>query len=225
MTATRHTLNMDSDFSFACGRCSACCRDRLIRINPYEIARLSHGFGISTTEFIRKYTRDNGIHLLNKNDGTCTFLDKTGCSVHANRPFVCRLFPLGRHEDQHGNEQFRILPLHKFCKGVPGKESTVKEYLHTQGAMNYYWATLCYLDLLFTIVPSFKDEIREYHLAQDQGIIESDNNKKEMPDFMDIDRALGSMASLPEEPWEKTMHHIRIIEHWYNQKNMEVHNE
>ena len=48
----------------------------------------------TTTDVISRYTRD-GTALAVRPDGSCVFLGPQGCSVHAGRPLVCRLYPLG----------------------------------------------------------------------------------------------------------------------------------
>ena len=214
---SKEILHMHSPFSFVCDRCSQCCRNKLININPYEISRLAKGLGITTTEFIRQFTQDGGIHLLQKDDGSCYFLSRTGCQVHKNRPFVCRLFPLGRHGDEHGGEYFFILPLDESCRKNLGKQFTVQKYLQNQGAMEYYQATLSYLKLFSLLSQKYQKEVKEYLITQGQENPETDTSGTDMPDLMDIDGALHHITDeaeqpLPENPWQKTLLHIRMIE-------------
>src|SRR6202163_3878351 len=49
-------MRRDSAFSYACHACNRCCRNKAIRVSPYEILRLARYIGISTTQFIENHT-------------------------------------------------------------------------------------------------------------------------------------------------------------------------
>jgi Fe-S-cluster containining protein len=120
-------LRPDSPFSYVCGQCR-CCVDKLIKLNPYEVARLAANPGISTTEFIRTCTMAKGAVLKMNRRGECLFRTSKGCSVHPDRPLVCRLYPLGRHAPaSSGEEVFSLL-----SEGRVGRDGTVADYLRTQ---------------------------------------------------------------------------------------------
>jgi hypothetical protein len=51
---TRYTG--DSAFAYTCHACRRCCHDKIIHLNPYEVARLAQNRGIGTTEFLTHYT-------------------------------------------------------------------------------------------------------------------------------------------------------------------------
>jgi Putative zinc- or iron-chelating domain len=92
MTAQCAETSRSSEFGYVCRRCSLCCRDKRIQINPYELARLARAQGETTSEFRERWTLDGqGTTLGQKEDGTCVFLGSQGCEVHADRPLVCRL--------------------------------------------------------------------------------------------------------------------------------------
>ena len=86
----------DSAFSYACHACSRCCHDKIIHVNPYEVGRLAQNLNLSTTEVLSRYTTANGDNFKQTEQGACVFLTGQGCGVHADRPLVCRLYPLGR---------------------------------------------------------------------------------------------------------------------------------
>ncbi len=74
-------------FGFSCSRCSRCCRDKIIQVNPYEVARLAHGLGLNSGDFAARHTGEGqGLHLKRLGDGACEFLGPPGCTVHAYRP-------------------------------------------------------------------------------------------------------------------------------------------
>lgn len=91
-----------------CKGCSQCCRGMgtSVVLDPYDIYRLQTGVGQNLTQLLQE-----GKLELNVVDGCilpnlrmaggqeqCAFLDQNGrCSIHASRPGICRLFPLGRY--------------------------------------------------------------------------------------------------------------------------------
>jgi len=129
-------------FEYVCNRCSLCCRDKVIQVNPYEIARLARQAGLSTGAFVARYTEDGaGARLTRREDGTCSFLGPEGCGVHPDRPLVCRIYPLGRHVSADGTERWSHLAPHPETKGVYGVNGTIGAYVAAQGALPYMQAT------------------------------------------------------------------------------------
>ena len=125
-------MTEQSPFSYACSRCSRCCVDKLIQVNPYEVARLARNVGTSTGEFRRRFT--DGARLNQDDDGRCVFLGEQGCTVHADRPLVCRLFPLGRVVGEDGAVAFSIPHYNPGARGSFGAGATVADFLEEQGA-------------------------------------------------------------------------------------------
>lgn len=89
-----------------CKGCSKCCHDmgNSIVLDPYDVHLLKKGTGESFEQLISKeleLSAVDGIILPNiKMSGeynSCSFLNVQGrCDIHAFRPSICRLFPLGR---------------------------------------------------------------------------------------------------------------------------------
>jgi len=99
-----------------CKNCSQCCHGmgNSIILDPYDGYRLAKGLQKEIAELI-------GIALeLNVVDGVilpnlrmtgekeaCFFLNEEGrCSIHAHRPGICRLFPLGRYYENGSFQYF-----------------------------------------------------------------------------------------------------------------------
>jgi len=85
--------------------------------------------------------------------------------------------------------------------------------------MDYYRATLCYLELFSLLAGKYQEEIRGYLSSANPENSGAKISGKGIPDLMDIDLTLNSNIDydskhLPEEPWEKTLLHVRIIEQW-----------
>jgi len=121
-----------------------------IQVNPYEIARLARRLGQTTREFRATWTRDGlGTTLEQTATGACVFLGRDGCRVHADRPLVCRLYPLGRHVDADGSERFSHIEPHPLSAGEYRDKGTIADFVASQGAEPFlraadaYFAWLC----------------------------------------------------------------------------------
>jgi len=98
-----------------CRGCHSCCTGmgNSVLLDPYDVYRLQQGVGMGLSGLFA-----GGMVELNVVDGVtlpnlkmageeerCVFLDREGwCSIHASRPGLCRLFPLGRYYE---NGDFR----------------------------------------------------------------------------------------------------------------------
>ncbi|MDO4620344.1 MAG: YkgJ family cysteine cluster protein [Lachnospiraceae bacterium] len=89
-----------------CEGCSSCCHDMEgLFLDPYDVFMLSSGTNRSFESLLsRELTLDHhgGLFLpkMKMDDArkACHFLNEQGrCSVHAYRPGICRIFPLGRN--------------------------------------------------------------------------------------------------------------------------------
>lgn len=97
-----------------CAGCSECCRkmEDTIELDPLDIHRLSSRLSLSFEELMKRHVGlhvEEGVilpHLSMEGPlSACTFLSDGGrCKIHAFRPGICRLFPLGRYYE---NRSFR----------------------------------------------------------------------------------------------------------------------
>lgn len=131
-------MGRDSVFSYACHACNRCCRNKAIRVSPYEILRLARHLGLSTTEFIARHTEAGGTVLRTKENGDCGFLGERGCGVHPDRPLACRIYPLARWVSPDGVETFGHLTPHPKTEGVYGSSGTVQNYLDHQDIAPFF---------------------------------------------------------------------------------------
>ncbi len=121
-----------------CAGCSACCRGMgtSVVLDPMDGFRLVMGTGIPFEGLLQKQLELNvvdGIILPNLrmkgDDEACMFLNEEGrCSIHAYRPGICRLFPLGRLYEDGGFKYF--LQIHECQKGSRAKVK-VKKWIDT----------------------------------------------------------------------------------------------
>ena len=219
----RSGLSRRSVFGYSCGRCLVCCRFKTIHLNPYEIARLSRNQGVSTTEFIALFTTNGWTVLRSKEDGTCVFLDAEGCGVHADRPLVCRLYPLGRHVDFLGVEDFSLMECEEGCRGIFHENGTVEDYLGEQGAADFLRAADLYLNLLWNLLEVIKEQ--ELEPSRFETVLDTVRAVTESPEgghdlsWIDMDRALADYCSLsglaiPESLEERMRMHVKAVQTW-----------
>ena len=99
-----------------CQGSAACCHGMgaSIILDPYDIYRLTTGLKLTFEQLLQDKIELNivdGIILPNlKMAGaaeSCAFLNQQGrCAIHAYRPGICRIFPLGRYYENHGFKYF-----------------------------------------------------------------------------------------------------------------------
>ena len=181
-------------FSYACGRCSRCCRDKGIALNPYEVLRLARNRELSTTEFIARHTERAGTQLRRRDDGTCVFLGAAGCEVHHDRPLVCRIYPLARHISAEDEETFTELEPHPQTAGRYGREGTVGDYLEAQGAGPFTDAADRYLNLFRALADSLAAQSARLGEAEreqlERGFVRPGDDAQPVEAWLDIDRTV-----------------------------------
>jgi len=203
----RELFGRETPYDFVCQRCRGCCHAKKIQVNPYEVARLASHFESSTTAFIRLYT-DGGPFLRFSADDTCPFLTAEGCGVHQDRPLVCRLYPLGRHVADTGEEWFTELEPEAGCAGKRGTDKTIQAYLVEQGALPFMRAADLYLALYWKLAA----------LLETTG--DASGSRRTSPgSWADLDRAVGEYCRetrrpAPDTIEDKMLLHIQAIETW-----------
>ncbi len=145
-------LGPNDKFKFECHpgvSCfNTCCSDVNIFLSPYDVLRLTERLGITSTEFLEKYTllpvhRDmtTPVVLLKMNEDEakpCPFLTEKGCGVYTDRPWPCRMYPVGLAtskdtEDGWRGERFYFLLKEESCLGhQEAKEWTIQEWMDGQ---------------------------------------------------------------------------------------------
>jgi hypothetical protein len=149
-------IALDEPFRFACSpevTCfNECCRDLNQSLYPYDILRLKKGLGLSSSEFLKRYTNqhigpESGLPIvaLKTADAerlTCPFVTEKGCRVYLHRPSSCRTYPLVRaisrcRETGKIAERFMLLK-EPHCLGFnEPKEQTVRQWLKDQDVEIY----------------------------------------------------------------------------------------
>lgn len=154
-----------------CKGCSACCRGmgNSIILDPLDVHRMVKHLGISFEKLLADKLELNivdGIILPNlkmaaDSPECCGFLNEEGrCGIHAFRPGICRIFPLGRYYENHGFQYF--LQVHE-CPKEKKTKVKVRKWIDTPDIKNYvkFIADWHYfLNFLQDIVCSTQDEAK-----------------------------------------------------------------
>lgn len=121
----------------SCNGTASCCRfaEDTITLDPYDIYRLQHATGL---HFEALYSKQlialspvDGLllpHLnFSKETNACPFLLENGrCSIHADRPGLCRLFPLARLIEEDKVQY--LMQIHECpCSATP--KTKIKKWL------------------------------------------------------------------------------------------------
>jgi len=211
-------MSRDAAFSYECHACQRCCHDKLIQVNPYEIARLARNRGISTGEFIDQYLSTEGPYLRFLENTACVFLTEQGCSVHPDRPLVCRLYPLGRHLSAEGDEHFTHLTPHPESEGLYGDNGTIADFLASQNITDFVAAADRYLELFYRMYDAMWQQEEMAELDTD-ALAESSSRMPEaiLREWLDLDAAITRYCTEhgmiePSALPERQKLHIQIID-------------
>jgi Fe-S-cluster containining protein len=141
-------LGPDDRFTFACHpgvSCyNKCCGDVNIFLSPYDVLRLKKRLGMASSEFLEKHAlmpvqkdMKTPVVVLRMNDDeakSCPFLTDAGCGLYTDRPWPCRMYPLGLAAqkdtpDGWRGDRFHFLLREAMCKGHgEAREWTVREW-------------------------------------------------------------------------------------------------
>jgi Fe-S-cluster containining protein len=119
------------------------------------VLRIKKRLGIKSSDFLEKYTllpiqkgMTTPVVLLRMNDDeakTCQFLTDEGCGIYSDRPWPCRMYPVGMAAqkdtaDGWRGDRFYFLLQEDVCEGFgEPKEQTIEEWLEDQGIDDYDW--------------------------------------------------------------------------------------
>ncbi len=150
-------MGPDDTFQFGCHpgiSCfNTCCSDVNIFLSPYDVLRLRKRLGLTSTEFLDKHVllpvqkdMKTPVVLLRMNDDgekRCPFLTGKGCGVYSDRPWPCRMYPVGLATskdtpDGWRGERFYFLLKERGCMGFGEARSwTIGDWLDEQQVEEY----------------------------------------------------------------------------------------
>lgn len=128
-----------------CAGCNAgCCRGmgESIVLDPYDVYRLTKHLKLGFEQLLDGKLEIGAVdgvllpHIRMAENDACSFLDGEGrCSVHAKRPGICRLFPLGRFWES--DTSFKYILQTGECTKNNLTKIKVKKWLATENITEY----------------------------------------------------------------------------------------
>ena len=157
-------LGLNDKFPFRCGPeldCfTHCCRDVTIVLTPYDVLRMKQSLGMDSTEFLDKHTLTPAfpsqkfpLVILKMDEETkrCPFVSERGCGVYRDRPWSCRLYPLGTAEPKNPSPEegaFHFVVIEDLCHGhTGGTLRSVREWIDGQGVEEFEMMGASFKDL------------------------------------------------------------------------------
>jgi Fe-S-cluster containining protein len=145
-------LGKGETFCFGCHRelsCfTRCCADVNIMLTPVDVLRLSRRLNMTTTDFLEEhtftpFTKELQLPVVmlkmgDEPDKKCHFVGDEGCTVYEDRPWSCRMYPIGMAipPARAGVEPEPVHFLFEddFCEGrTEKKEWTVEQWKQSEG--------------------------------------------------------------------------------------------
>ncbi len=158
-----------------CLGCSACCHNmgNSIVLDPWDVYQLTTGLGQSMEELLAQAIELNvvdGLVLPNlkmqQQSEACFYLDENGrCRIHAYRPGICRLFPLGRIYE-NGTFQY-FLQVHE-CKAEQKTKVKIKQWIGIPDIRTYE-----------AFVLDWHTMLKEYQQQAKQGLLQGESLKQQ----------------------------------------------
>ena len=147
-------MALDDQFTFHCGPelgCfTACCSDVSIVLTPYDVLRLKKALRMDSTEFLQAHTlplfgeqQKFPLIILRMDPETkkCPFVAEQGCTVYGDRPWACRMYPLGVAKPKNPtptDQPFYFVLHEQLCQGHgQAKTRSVREWIAEQGIEEY----------------------------------------------------------------------------------------
>jgi len=151
-------LTLETKFKFRCHKdikCfTKCCSKINILLTPYDIVRMKKRLGLSSEEFLERYTRmeldEKSSHplvrlkMLDDDEKRCPFVTPEGCTIYTDRPANCRYYPIGQGimrkgtNDEPVNEEFYFFIKEPHCLGYQeDTEWTIQSWKDDQEASYY----------------------------------------------------------------------------------------
>ena len=160
-------LSLQSKFRFDChpkvpcfGRC---CANVNIFLTPYDVLRMKNALGISSAEFLERYTIPLKLEtaqlpvvvlkMADDEEKRCPFVSDQGCTIYDDRPWSCRMYPLGlassmREGDEGEEFCFVVEEDDSLCQGFKeDAEWTVEGWFKGQDVGVYNQKSESYMQL------------------------------------------------------------------------------
>ncbi|MDP3298390.1 MAG: YkgJ family cysteine cluster protein [Thermodesulfovibrionia bacterium] len=153
-------LSLDEKFKFSCHKglhCFiTCCNDINIFLTPYDVLRMRRAAGLSSGEFLKRYTiallGDEGLPLvvlkmIEDENKSCPFVMPDGCRIYEDRPWSCRMYPIFPASSKE--EGFLIEEKPSCLGSKEEKQWTIEEWKKDEGIYIYDKMNESYKEITF----------------------------------------------------------------------------
>jgi Fe-S-cluster containining protein len=157
----------ENRFSFLCHRnmeCfTRCCAGLNLVLMPYDLLRLKNRLRISSEAFLDAYTEMRFdrhprfpmlvLKMKDEERRRCPFVRPEGCTVYADRPSACRIYPIGRaaiYPGSAASTREKYFVVHEeHCLGFTQRhEWTIEEWVADQGLKEYDGMNSAWLEIV-----------------------------------------------------------------------------
>ncbi len=206
-------LRRGDALSFRCGpgiRCfNDCCRDLDLVLSPYDVLGLRCALRLTSGDFFREHAAiaampgsgfpEVTLKMTDRSGRPCPFVAEAGCTVYADRPGACRVYPLGRGAGIGAQgevvEQY-VLVKEPHCRGLEeANPCTIEAYLEAQGMPEYIAFDDRYMKLIHRWCAGGAPLTRE----QFGGVFTAVYRPDRFPDFSGQPHLLGAVERAVEE--------------------------
>lgn len=132
----------DDEFRFKCRGCGKCCKNRFdLLLTPRDLFNIARGLGIPINKVIKQFCEpyvgaDSQAPIIRiKPQGrqnACPFLSGKRCGIHAIKPGICAMFPIGRIHirDTDSDEMIRTKYIIQPTEcGATNEKHTIRSWL------------------------------------------------------------------------------------------------
>lgn len=138
-------LTLDDTFAFRCVGCGRCCIHREdILLTARDLFRASKHLNIQTAVFVKRYCEcyigdTSRLPIVRLKpvgaDHHCPMLNGKKCLIHAAKPVVCALFPLGRAEmgETTSSDELNTVYFKQDVSCPTNRNTTVRKWLERFG--------------------------------------------------------------------------------------------
>lgn len=156
--------------SHDCAGCCECCQNMgtSVILDPYDVYRLMRGLGQDFNQLMQSslelHLEDGLIYpnlKMKTQTNACSFLNEQGrCMIHAFRPGICRLFPLGRN---YTGSQLQYFVLENVCPAANKTKIKVSKWMDMPQMKTYE----AYLVRWHNFTKELREEIKAELAAED----------------------------------------------------------
>lgn len=152
------------------------------------------------------------------------FLTDKGCGVHADRPLVCRIYPLEQKLTGERDESFHHATPHPETRGVYGHSGTVNDFLIAQGVLPFLKVRDRYVAMVYRLLDILAHDVIDHEDAFEAakaGFSDEASIQQAIGNWLDLDVVVARHCQAhhlnePTELEERLELYLEAMEVWIN---------